>query len=96
MSAGRGPQGQLHTEGAGAVGQSTRRERSQGTGGESSTQHQCEGAAAITRVQGHDQQQCSVWQSEEQNSLVVIMWCLNTYIMCTVLHRFSIPILFLG
>ena len=65
MSAGRGPQGQLYTEGAAAVGQSTRRERSQGTGGESSTQHQCEGSAAVTRVrvQVHDQQQCSVWQS---------------------------------
>ena len=72
MSAGRGPQGQLHTdipgaEGAVAVWQSTRRERSQGTGGESSTQHQCEGSVATTRVQGHDLQQCSVWQSEEQN-----------------------------
>ena len=44
MSAGRGPQGQLHTEGAVATRQSTRRERSQGTGGESSTQHQCEGS----------------------------------------------------
>ena len=52
MSAGRGPQGQLHTEGAdaGAVGQSTRRERSQRTDGESSTQHQCEESAATTRV----------------------------------------------
>ena len=68
MSAGRGPQGQLHTEGAVAGGQSIRRERSQGTGGESSTQHQCEGSVATTRVQVHDQQQCSaVWQSEEQN-----------------------------
>ena len=73
MSAGRGPQGQLHTEGAGAVGQSTRRGRSQGTGGESSTQHQCEGAAPTTTVQGHDQQQCSVWQSENQNSLGLII-----------------------
>ena len=42
MSAGRGPQGQLHTEDAVAAGQSTRRERSQGTGGESSTQYQFE------------------------------------------------------
>ena len=67
MSAGRGTQGQLYTEGAGAVGQSTRRERSQGTGGESSTQHQCEASVPITTVQGHDQQQCSAWQSEEQN-----------------------------
>ena len=63
MSAGRGPQGQLYTEIPGAAGQSTRRERSQGTGGESSTQHQCDRFVPITRVQGHDQQQCSVWQS---------------------------------
>ena len=63
MSAGRGRQGQLHTEGPVAVGQSTRRERSQGTGGESSTQHQCEGSVPTTTVQGHDQKQCGVWQS---------------------------------
>ena len=63
MSAGRGPKGQLHTEYATAVWQSTRRERSQGIGGESSTQHQCEGSVVITTVQGHDQQQCNVWQS---------------------------------
>ena len=70
MSAGRGPQGQLHSEEAGAAAarQSTRRERIQGTGGKSSTQHQCEESVATTRVQVHDQQQCSaVWQSEEQN-----------------------------
>ena len=73
MSAGRGPQGQLHTEGAGAVKRSTRREGSPGTGGESSTQHQCEGSVPITQVQVHDQQQCSVWQSEEQNSLALII-----------------------
>ena len=54
MSAGRDPQGQLYTEDAVAVGQSTRRERSQGTGGESNTQQQCEGSVAITTVQGHD------------------------------------------
>ena len=54
MSAGRGPQGQLYTEEAVAAVQSTRRERSQGTGGESSTQHQCEGSVPTTTVQGHD------------------------------------------
>ena len=63
MSAGGGPQGQLHTDGAVAAVQSTRRERSQGTGGESSTQHQCEESVPTTTVQGPDQQQCSVWQS---------------------------------
>ena len=42
MSAGRGHQGQLHTEEAVAASQSTRRERSPGTGRESSTQHQFE------------------------------------------------------
>ena len=68
MSAGRGPQGQLHTVGAVATRQPIRRERSQGTVGESSTQHQYAGAVPITTIQGHDQQQCSaVWQSEEQN-----------------------------
>ena len=56
MSAGRGPQGQLHTEVAVAAVQSTRRERSQGTGGESRTQHQCEDIRPITKVQGHDHQ----------------------------------------
>ena len=60
MSAGRGPQGQHHTEGAVAMGQSTRSERSQGTGGESSTQHQCGDPKPTTTVQAHDQQQCSV------------------------------------
>ena len=60
MSAGRGTQRQLHTEGAGPVDQSNRRERSQGTGGESRIQHQCEGSKDITPVQGRDQQQCSV------------------------------------
>ena len=69
MSAGRGTRGQLNTEGAVAGGQSTRRERSQGIGGESSTQHQCEGSAATTTVQvhDHDQQQCNAFQSLEQN-----------------------------
>ena len=37
MSSGGCSQGQLYTEGAAAAGQSTRRERSQGTGGESTT-----------------------------------------------------------
>ena len=50
MSAGRGRQCQLYTEEAVAVGQSTRREGSQGTGGESSTQHQCEDSEATTTV----------------------------------------------
>ena len=63
MSAGRGPQGQLHTEEAVAAVQSTRRERSQRTGGESNTKQQCEGTIPTTTVQGHDQQQYSVWQS---------------------------------
>ena len=54
MSVGGGPQGQLHSEAAVAVGQSTRRERSQGTGGESNTQHQCEDTRPTTTVQGRD------------------------------------------
>ena len=63
MSAGRSPQSQLYTEGAVAVLESTRRERSQFPGGESSTQHQCGDTRPTTTVQGHDWKQCSVWQS---------------------------------
>jgi len=54
MSSGGCSQGQLYTDGAAAAGQSTRRERSQGTGGESTTQYQCEGSVPTMTVYRHD------------------------------------------